>query len=48
MINSESKRLFCRVEGVNARWKLCWLPVVTGGAEPQEVGWIVWAWIEDP
>ena len=48
IINSECKRLFCRVEGGDAHWRLYRLPVVTGAAEPQEGGGIAWAWIEDP
>ena len=39
---------FCRVEGGDASWKLYWLPVAAGGAEPQEGGGIAWAWIIDP
>ena len=27
--------LFYRVEGADVHWKLYWLPVITGGAEPQ-------------
>ena len=46
IINSECKRLL--VEGRNAHWRLYRLPVVTGGAEPQEGGGIARAWIEDP
>ena len=46
--NSECKRLFCRVEGGDAHWRLCRRPVVTGRAEPQEGSGIrVRAWIED-
>ena len=41
-------RLFCRVEGGNAHWRLHRLPVATAGAEPQEGGRIARAWIEDP
>ena len=48
IINSECKRLFCRVKGGDAHWRLYRLPVVTGGAEPQEGGGIARAWIEDP
>ena len=38
---------FCRVEGGLAHWGLYSLPAITGGAEPQELGEIVRAWIED-
>ena len=38
---------YTRVEGGNANWKLYWLPVVIGAAEPQEGGRIAWAWIAD-
>ena len=48
IINSKHKRLFSGVEGGDARWKLYWLYVVTGGAEPQEGGVIPRAWIADP
>ena len=40
MINIENKLLFCTVEGKNDRRKIYRLPVVTGGAEPQEGGGI--------
>ena len=40
---------FCKFEDGNASWKLDRrLPVVTGGAEPQEGGGIARAWIADP
>ena len=29
---------YTRVEDGNANWKLYWLPVINGGAEPQEGG----------
>ena len=47
IINSECKRLFCAVEGEDAHWRLYRLPVVTGGAEPQEGSGIARVWIED-
>ena len=46
--DSESKPLFCRVEGGNDHRGLYRLPVVTEGAESQEGGGIARAWIEDP
>ena len=46
IINSECKRLFCRVEGGDAHWRLNRLPVVTRGAEPQEGDGFTRAWIE--
>ena len=48
IINSESKPLFCKVEGGDNHWAPYGLPVVNGGAEPQEVGAITQAVIEDP
>ena len=45
IINSEPKRLFSRVEGGDPCSKLYLLPVVTGGAEPQEGCGIARAWI---
>ena len=48
IINSESKRLFRRVEDGDAHWRLYRLPVVTGEAEPQDGGGIARAWIEVP
>ena len=48
MINSECKRIFCRVEGVDAHWRLYRLPVVTVRAEPQEGDGTARAWIKDP
>ena len=47
-INSESRRLSCRVDGGDARWKLYRLSAVSGGAEHQEGGGIAQAWIVDP
>ena len=38
IINSERKCLSCRVEGGDANWRFHRLPVVTGGAEPQDLG----------
>ena len=35
-INSERKRLSCRVEGGDAHWRLYRLPVVTGVEEPED------------
>ena len=48
IINSEGKPIFCKVEGGDNQWALYGLPVVTGGAEPQEGGGITRAVIEDP
>ena len=45
IINSEVKRLLCRVEGGDARWKLYWLPVVNGRAEAPQGDGIARAWI---
>ena len=36
---------YARLEGGETHWKLCWLPVVNGGAEPHECGGIARAWI---
>ena len=43
----QCKRLFCRVEGEDAHWRLYRLPVVIGRAEPPEGDGIARAWIED-
>ena len=48
IINSECKRLSCRVEGGDVPWRLYRLHVITGRAEPEEGGEIARAWIEDP
>ena len=48
IINSECKRLFCRVDGGDAHWRLYRLSVVIGRAEPQDGGGIARAWIDDP
>ena len=48
IINSESMPLFSKVECGDNHWALYELPVVTGGAEPQEGGGITRAVIEDP
>ena len=39
---------FNRIECEDAHWKLYWLLIVTGEAEPQEGGGIARAWIADP
>ena len=45
-INSEIMHHYNRVQGGETNWKLYWLPVVTGGAEPHKSGGIVPAkWI---
>ena len=48
IINSESMPLLYKVEGGDKHWALYGLPVVTGGAEPQEGGGITRAVMEDP
>ena len=48
IINGECNRLFCKVEGGDAHWRLHSLPVVTGREEPQEGSGLARAWIEDP
>ena len=44
--NSYRHRLFCRADYGKAHWRLYTLPVVTGGAEPQEDDGIARAWIK--
>ena len=47
IINSEVKCFFWSVEDGEAHWRLYSLPVVTGGEESQECGWIARACIVD-